>query len=100
MPYTLLQGGRRRRRRRGGVVLAVIVLAVAATLFLADRAGQPQKPKPTTTAPPGPLKDSTTAPLAGGGTAPSPLAVRMDDPRDAVPLALQAPAALGAAVRR
>ena len=31
-----------------------------------------------TTAPPGPLQDSATAPLAGGGTAPSPLAVRLD----------------------
>jgi D-alanyl-D-alanine carboxypeptidase len=31
-----------------------------------------------------PLSDSGTAPLAGGGTAPSPLAVRLDDPRDAV----------------
>jgi serine-type D-Ala-D-Ala carboxypeptidase (penicillin-binding protein 5/6) len=91
MPYTLLQGGRRRRRRRGGVVLAVIVLAVAATLFLADRAGQPAKPEPTRAAPPAALQDSSTAPLAGGGTAPSPLAVRMEDPRDAVPLAFKHP---------
>ena len=32
-----------------------------------------------------------TAPLAGGGTAPSPLAVRLDDPRDAVSIDFKKP---------
>jgi serine-type D-Ala-D-Ala carboxypeptidase (penicillin-binding protein 5/6) len=85
MPYTLLQGGRRRRRRRRGAVLAAILLAIAATLLLSERAGGPaktsSKPPP---APPAALLDTGTAPLAGGGTAPSPLAVRLEDPRDSV----------------
>src|SRR4051812_44505512 len=85
MPYTLLQGGRRRRRRRRGAVLAAILLAIAATLLLSERAGGPAKtpPKPPP-APPAALLDTATAPLAGGGTAPSPLAVRLEDPRDSV----------------
>jgi D-alanyl-D-alanine carboxypeptidase (penicillin-binding protein 5/6) len=45
----------------------------------------------TTTAPPGPLKDSATAPLAGGGTAPSPLAVRLDLPGDPVAVKFKKP---------
>jgi serine-type D-Ala-D-Ala carboxypeptidase (penicillin-binding protein 5/6) len=84
MPYTLLQGGRR-RRRRWRPAAAVAALAVAATLLLAARADDPP-PRSRALAPaaPGPLLDSGTAPLAGGGTAPSPLAVRLEDPRDAV----------------
>ena len=85
MPYTLLQGGRRRRRRRRGAFVAVVVLAgVAATWLVAPHAGEPPRLRPATVAPPGPLLDTGTAPLAGGGTAPSPLAVRMDGPRDIV----------------
>jgi serine-type D-Ala-D-Ala carboxypeptidase (penicillin-binding protein 5/6) len=86
VPYTLLQGGRRRRRRRFRPVAAVLALAVAATLLLAASAGDPDPPQPraTESPAPGPLLDSGTAPLAGGGTAPSPLAVRLDDPRDTV----------------
>jgi serine-type D-Ala-D-Ala carboxypeptidase (penicillin-binding protein 5/6) len=86
MPYTLLQGGRRRRRRRRGAALAVVLLAIAGTLLLSERAGDPARKKTskTTTAPPAALLDTGTAPLAGGGTAPSPLAVRLEDPRDIV----------------
>jgi D-alanyl-D-alanine carboxypeptidase len=94
MPYTLLQGGRRRRRRRRGAVAAVILLAVAVTLLLTERAGDPQKKASapqTHTAPPAALLDTGTAPLAGGGTAPSPLAVRLDDPRDVVHLRFKHP---------
>jgi D-alanyl-D-alanine carboxypeptidase (penicillin-binding protein 5/6) len=87
MPYTLLQGGRRRRRRRrGAAVAAILLLAIAATLLLAARAGDPRQTaqrKPEA-APPAALLDTGTAPLAGGGTAPSPLAVRLEDPRDVV----------------
>ena len=83
MPYTLLQGGRRRRRRRRGVLVLAIVLALAVTLLLAPRAGERKRPA-SSEAPPAPLLDTGTAPLAGGGTAPSPLAVRMEDPRDVV----------------
>jgi D-alanyl-D-alanine carboxypeptidase (penicillin-binding protein 5/6) len=94
-PYTLLQGGRRRRRRRWPVA-ATLLLAVAATLLLAGRAGDPTPSAPPRVtepvAPPGPLLfDSGTAPLAGGGTAPSPLAVRLDDPRDAIAMGFRRP---------
>ena len=94
MPYTLLQGGRRRRRRRRGVLVLVLLAALAAALLLAPRAGDPTPPAPVEAAP-GPLQDSNVAPLAGGGTAPSPLAVRMEDPRDVVHHELKHPPASG-----
>jgi len=65
--------------------VAALVLALAVGLLLAPRAGDPSNRRPTE-APPGPLLESDVAPLAGGGTAPSPLAVRMEDPRDVVHL--------------
>lgn len=56
----------------------VVLLAVAATLVLAGRAGDPGPARGAgEPAAPGPLLDSGTAPLAGGGTAPSPLAVQL-----------------------
>ncbi len=93
MPYTLLQGGRRRKRRRWRPVAAVLALAVAVTLLWAGRAGDPDPPRPRASEPPapGPLLDSGTAPLAGGGTAPSPLAVKLDDPRDVVAVRFNKP---------
>jgi D-alanyl-D-alanine carboxypeptidase len=85
MPYTLLQGGRRRRRRRWKPAAAVLLLAVAATLLLAGRAGNPDPPRAAAEPPaPGPLLDSGTASLAGGGTAPSPLAVQLAGAPDLV----------------
>jgi serine-type D-Ala-D-Ala carboxypeptidase (penicillin-binding protein 5/6) len=97
VPYTLLQGGRRRRRRRWKPVAAVLALAAAATLLLAARAGDPGPPPQPAAEPPapGPLLDSGTAPLAGGGTAPSPLAVKLDDPRDAVAVNFKRPPGSG-----
>ena len=98
MPYTLLQGGRRRRRRRWPAI-ALIALTAAVTLLLAGRAGSPDPPQPRAAAvetpAPGPLLDSGTAPLAGGGTAPSPLAVKLDDPRDTVADGFRNPPAAG-----
>jgi serine-type D-Ala-D-Ala carboxypeptidase (penicillin-binding protein 5/6) len=93
MPYTLLQGGRRRRRRRWSVVLTVIVVALAAWLLLAGRAGDSRTPTGAKQkdAAPAALLDTGTAPLAGGGTAPSPLAVRLDDPRDTVRVQFRKP---------
>src|SRR5262245_6580978 len=91
MPYTLFQGGPRRRRRRVGPAVAAVLamlagfLAVVLLLRQNDSPSPPPKPMPTVGAHL-PLQDSGTAPLAGGGTAPSPLAVRLDDPRDAVRL--------------
>ena len=84
MPYQLLQGGRRRRRRRTWPPVAALVLSLAMALGLARTVDE--APVATPPAAPGALLDTGTAPLAGGGTAPSPLAVRLDDPRDAVRL--------------
>src|SRR3954452_8655062 len=93
MPYTLFQGGRRRRRSKGpAIAVAIAVLAgfLAAVLLLARDEHSPatrQAARPTPTVGARlPLNDSGPAPLAGGGTAPSPLAVRLHDPRDAVAL--------------
>jgi D-alanyl-D-alanine carboxypeptidase (penicillin-binding protein 5/6) len=93
MPYTVLQGGRRRRRRRWRPAAAVLALAMAVTLLWAGRAGDPDPPRPraSESPAPGPLLDSGTAPLAGGGTAPSPLAVKLDDPRDVVSVRFKKP---------
>jgi serine-type D-Ala-D-Ala carboxypeptidase (penicillin-binding protein 5/6) len=87
VPYHVFQGGRRRRRRRWPALLAVLALVgvgVAAGLTLAPK----QEPPPPRPAPPPDdlIADSGPAPLAGGGTAPSPLSVRLDDPRDLVRL--------------
>jgi D-alanyl-D-alanine carboxypeptidase (penicillin-binding protein 5/6) len=85
MPYTLFQGGRRRRRRRAPALLAVaaLVAAVFATAFLLlgghDGGGTRAKAPPPRTA--GGLG---LEPLAGGGTAPSPLAVRLEAGGDPV----------------
>lgn len=90
MPYTLLQGGarRRRRRRRWPAVAGLILAAAALWLVLAPRTGDPRhrgkSARATATPPSGALLDSGTAPLAGGGTAPSPLAVQIDGPAGAV----------------
>src|SRR4051794_16913011 len=88
MPYTLLQGGRmKRRRRRRRWPLALVVVALA--LVLAPRTGDPRHtrasgPPQATATPTDALVDSGTAPLAGGGTVPSPLAVQVDGPADVV----------------
>jgi D-alanyl-D-alanine carboxypeptidase len=87
MPYTLFQGGRRRRRRRAPAVLAVLLLvATAATaVLLAARqrgddssAGKPPAKQEVVRG------DGGLEPLGGGGTAPSPLAVRLEDGGDPV----------------
>jgi D-alanyl-D-alanine carboxypeptidase (penicillin-binding protein 5/6) len=88
MPYTLFQGGRKRRRRKAPAVLGVLVLLAAAVAAAYlwhrhDSGGRAAKPAPRTEVP---LGGTGNAPLAGGGTAPSPLAVRLEDPRDLVRL--------------
>ncbi|HEU5060433.1 MAG TPA: serine hydrolase, partial [Kofleriaceae bacterium] len=84
MPYTLFQGGRRRRRRRGPALLALVLLlaaAAAATALVLDPGEEPARdPAPRQSA--GGLDD--LEPLAGGGTAPSPLAVRLEQGGDPV----------------
>src|SRR5688572_16577634 len=76
MPYTLLQGGRRRPRRLLPVLAA---FALACALLLALPASEDPGRRSVA-----PLATSGPAPLAGGGTAPSPLAVRLADTRDPV----------------
>ena len=88
MPYTLFQGGRRRRRRRAPAVLALLVLlaaAAAAVYLVAERRGGDEttaREQPPQARVAGGLEESE--PLAGGGTAPSPLAVRLDQGGDPV----------------
>jgi D-alanyl-D-alanine carboxypeptidase (penicillin-binding protein 5/6) len=53
------------------------------------RGGGPSEPARTPAEPP--LVEDAPAPLAGGGTAPSPLSVRLDDPRDPVTLRFKRP---------
>ena len=88
VPYHVFQGGRRRRRRRWPALLAVLALlgaGVAAGLTLAPgeraAAASPRRAADRAAA-----RGRRPAPLAGGGTAPSPLSVRLDDPRDLVRL--------------
>jgi D-alanyl-D-alanine carboxypeptidase (penicillin-binding protein 5/6) len=71
-------------------VLVLLILGGAGAKYLISGSSDAPVVK-TTTAPPGPLKDSTTAPLAGGGTAPSPLAVRLDQPGDPVKIKFKKP---------
>jgi D-alanyl-D-alanine carboxypeptidase len=96
MGPSIVQGGRRRRRRRRPAVLALIILlAAGGTAFALLRDARTPAPPPTAAevieAPPGPLLDSGTAPLAGGGTAPSPLAVRIQEAGDPVHVRFKRP---------
>jgi D-alanyl-D-alanine carboxypeptidase len=93
MPYQVFQGGRQRKRRRWPrfvAVLALLGIGLAAGLTLAPKP-EPKAPAPATPTVEAPLSDSAPAPLAGGGTAPSPLSVRLDDPRDLVRLRFKHP---------
>ncbi len=93
MPYHVFQGGRKRRRRRWPNLLAILGLlgaGAAGALFLASR-DEPPAPRRAAPTPANGLVDGAPAPLAGGGTAPSPLSVRLDDPRDVVRLAFKHP---------
>jgi len=71
--------------------LTLLVLAIVAVGIVAFAREKPEPTPARAEAPPGPLQDTETAPLAGGGTAPSPLAVRLDDPRDAVQIKFKRP---------
>ena len=87
------QGGRRRRRRGSRVLLVLVVLLAlggGAAAYLREDA-PPPRPQETAQAPQGPLEDSGTAPLAGGGTAPSPLSVRLDLPTDNIDIKFKKP---------
>jgi D-alanyl-D-alanine carboxypeptidase (penicillin-binding protein 5/6) len=93
MPYHVIQGGRRRKRRRWPARLALlIVLGCAAGAALVLTSGDaPRAPRRATPPPTTALVDGAPAPLAGGGTAPSPLSVRLDDAGDLVSLHFKRP---------
>jgi D-alanyl-D-alanine carboxypeptidase len=76
--------------RRFPLVLALLAL-VAGGLYAFVLRDEPGSPPATAKAPPNPLQRSATAPLAGGGTAPSPLAVRLDLPGDNVSIKFKHP---------
>jgi serine-type D-Ala-D-Ala carboxypeptidase (penicillin-binding protein 5/6) len=67
--------------RRIVALLALGIVGAAGYVLLAHDAGTPPVSASTT---PAPLPTAGPAPLGSAGTAPSPLAVRLDDPRDLV----------------
>src|SRR5688500_3466106 len=69
-------------RRRLMALLAVVLFGTAGYLFF-FREGE-KTPQARSPAASGALEDSSTAPLEGGGTAPSPLAVRLDSGADPI----------------
>jgi D-alanyl-D-alanine carboxypeptidase len=77
-------------RRALALLVVLVALGGGAYAYLRSDDSPPPSP-PTAKAPPGPLEDSGTAPLAGGGTAPSPLAVRLDLPTDNIAIKFKKP---------
>src|SRR4051812_45713598 len=89
MPRRTMHGG---RRRSPAVLLTLLVLALSGAAVYAFVLREDRAPAPATAeAPPNALQESGTAPLAGGGTAPSPLAVRLDQPGDNVAIDFKKP---------
>ena len=82
---------RTRRRRLPRVLLVLALLAIAFGAYKVVTGENPANSPATASSPPGPLQDSPTAPLAGGGTAPSPLAVRIDQPDNSVQIKFKKP---------
>jgi D-alanyl-D-alanine carboxypeptidase len=79
-------------RRRIALLLALAALGGIAYGLIASQEGT----RPVTAAAtPGPLPTAGPAPLAGQGTAPSPLAVRLDDPNDVLRVAFERPPRAG-----
>jgi D-alanyl-D-alanine carboxypeptidase len=91
VPYQLFQGGHRRRRGGSRVLAALILLVCAAVAAAIARQRDPGRSAASQPTPQAPLTGADTAPPAGGGTAPSPLAVRLDDPRDQVAMRFKHP---------
>ena len=83
MPYTLFQGGRRRRRRaprRARLLVLVLARRPRRVLLIGSprrAGGAKRRAQPL-------AGDGDLEPLAGGGTAPSPLAVRLEQGGDPV----------------
>lgn len=75
--------------RRFFTLLAVALFATAGYLFFVrDNGSAPAAKTPAAT---GALEDSSSAPLADGGTAPSPLAVRLDSAPDPIQIKFKKP---------
>ena len=91
MPYRILQGGRKRRRRwPRRFALALVLAAIAAAGFALTGRDDPA-PEPRAARTPVPTRTPAPQPLVGGGTAPTPLAVRLEDPRDTVHVPFKRP---------
>jgi len=71
-------------------MLALLACGAGGALLLSAR-DQPRAPRRAAPPPVSGLADGAPAPLAGGGTALSPLSVRLDDPRDLVTLRFKHP---------
>jgi serine-type D-Ala-D-Ala carboxypeptidase (penicillin-binding protein 5/6) len=82
---------RRRRGRRRLAVAVLTLLVVAAAVVEIARRGDTPPPTPAPRSAPGPVQPSAVAPLAGSGTAPSPLAVRLGEDNDPVRLTFKHP---------
>ena len=93
MPYRVHQGGRRRRRRRWPrrLALLVVLACAAGAAFLLTSRDEPSAPQRATAPRTTSLVDGAPEPLAGGGTAPSTLAVRLDGASDPVSLRFKKP---------
>jgi D-alanyl-D-alanine carboxypeptidase len=78
-------------RRRIALLLALAAFGGVGYLLVAGEDG----PRQVTAATPGPLPTAGPAPLGGQGTAPSPLAVRLDDPIDVVRVEFERPPRAG-----
>jgi D-alanyl-D-alanine carboxypeptidase (penicillin-binding protein 5/6) len=84
MARRAVMGRRRRRRQPFTALIAIVVLALGGYALFLRGHGAPAPVQEHVEAPPGPLEPSSTAPLAGGGTEPSPLAVRLNQAGDAI----------------
>src|SRR4051794_41948429 len=81
MAERMVMPGRPRRRQRVTALIAIAILALGGyALFVRGHRAAPAQEH--VEAPPGPLESTSTAPLAGGGTEPSPLAVRLNQAGD------------------
>ena len=81
------------RRRRIALLLALTLAGAAGLALFAPDADSP--PTQQAAATPGPLPATATAPLAGQGTAPAPLAVRLEIPQDPVGVTFDRPPRAG-----
>jgi serine-type D-Ala-D-Ala carboxypeptidase (penicillin-binding protein 5/6) len=80
-------------RRRTVLLAAICAVGAAAALLLGD--GEGRRPAMPAAATPAPLPTVGPAPLGSTGTAPAPLAVRLDEPDDALRVPFEHPPLAG-----